>query len=63
MLDLSVIILTKDESMHIRRCLENVNRIARKVYVIDCFSTDGTQEIARELGAEVVEHKWPGNQA
>ncbi len=49
--------------MHIRRCLENVNRIARKVYVIDCFSTDGTQEIARELGAEVVEHKWPGNQA
>lgn len=63
MLDLTVIILTKDEHLHIARCLENVNQIAKKVYVIDCFSTDGTQEIARSLGAEVVERAWPGNQA
>ena len=63
MLDLSVIILTKDERLHIARCLENVNQIARKVFVVDCFSSDGTQDIARSLGAEVVEHKWPGNQA
>lgn len=63
MLDLTVIILTKDERLHIARCLENVNRIAKKVYVVDCFSSDGTQEIARSLGAEVVEHEWPGNQA
>lgn len=63
MLDLSVIILTYNEEIHIRRCIENVNQIARKVYVIDCHSADGTQEIARSLGAEVVEHDWPGNQA
>ena len=63
MLDLSVIILTYNEEIHIRRCIENVNQIARKVYVVDCHSTDGTQEIARSLGAEVVEHDWPGNQA
>lgn len=63
MLDITVIILTKDESLHLKRCLENVNKFAKKVYVIDCFSTDGTQEIAKSMGAEVVEHKWPGNQA
>lgn len=63
MLDITVIILTKDERLHIARCLENVNQIARKVYVVDCHSTDGTQEIARSFGAEVVEHDWPGNQA
>lgn len=63
MLDLSVIILTKDEKLHIARCLENVNQFAKKVYVIDCHSTDGTQEIARGMGAEVIEHDWPGNQA
>ena len=63
MLDITVIILTKDESVHIARCLENVNHIAKKVYVVDCFSTDGTQEIARSHGAEVIEHEWPGNQA
>lgn len=63
MLDITVIILTKDERLHIRRCLENVNQIAKKVFVVDCFSTDGTQDIARSLGAEIVEHEWPGNQA
>lgn len=63
MLDLTVVILTKDEKLHIARCLENVNHFAKKVYVVDCHSTDGTQEIARSLRAEVVEHDWPGNQA
>ncbi len=63
MLDLSVIILTYNEELHIRRCLENVNQFARKVYVVDCYSQDQTVHIAQELGAEVVFHKWPGNQA
>lgn len=63
MLDLSVIILTYNEELHIRRCLENVLPIAKKIYVIDCFSTDKTKEIASKLSAEVVEHEWPGNQA
>lgn len=63
MLDLSVIILTYNEELHIRRCLENVNQIASKVFVIDCYSTDKTTFIAKELGAEVVSHTWPGNQA
>jgi len=63
MLDLTVIILTKDERLHIARCLENVNQIAKQVYIVDCHSTDGTQYIARSYGAEVVEHDWPGNQA
>lgn len=63
MIDLSVIILTFNEELHIRRCLENVLPFAKKIYVIDCFSTDKTKEIASKLGADVVEHSWPGNQA
>lgn len=63
MLDITTIILTFNEEIHIRRCLENVRQFSSKVYVIDCFSTDKTVEIAREEGAEVIEHKWPGNQA
>lgn len=63
MLDITAIILTKNERLHIARCLDNVNQIAKKVYVIDCHSTDGTQDIARKYGAEVIEHDWPGNQA
>lgn len=63
MLEITTIILTYNEEMHIRRCLENVRQFSAKVYVVDCHSTDRTVEIAKELGAEVVEHEWPGNQA
>ena len=63
-LDVTVVILTFNEELHIRRCLENVCSIAQKVYVVDCHSTDRTQEICGEYGnVEVVERDWPGNQA
>lgn len=60
---ISVIILTYNEQLHIRRCIENIKPLAKEIFVVDCHSTDGTQAIARELGATVVEHDWPGNQA
>ncbi len=60
---LSVIILTANERLHIRRCIEKIKPLAREVFVVDCHSTDGTQAIAQACGARVVEHDWPGNQA
>ena len=64
MLDITVIILTYNEELHIRRCLENVCAFSRKVYVIDSPSTDETVEICKEFpNVEVVVHKYPGNQA
>lgn len=62
-LDITTIILTYNEAIHIGRCLENVNKICKKVFVVDCHSTDKTCQIAKESGAVVVEHDWPGNQA
>lgn len=55
---LTVIILTLDEEKHIRRCLESVEKIADRVVIVDCFSTDRTKELAREFGASVIEHEW-----
>lgn len=63
MLDLTAIILTKNEKLHIERCIKNLTGIANRIILIDSYSTDNTQEIAWNLGAEVIEHKWPGNQA
>lgn len=64
MLDLSVIILTYNEELHIRRCLENVSGFAKTIIVVDCFSTDRTKAICEEFGnVRFVEHAWPGNQA
>lgn len=64
MLDITTIILTYNEELHIRRCLENVCAFSKKVYVIDSPSTDKTVEICKEFpNVEVVVHKYPGNQA
>ena len=63
MLDITAIILTYNEEIHIRRCLENVGKFAKRIIVVDCFSKDKTCEIAKEMGAEVIQHEWPGNQA
>lgn len=62
-LDISVIILTKNEEIHIERCLENVRQFAKVAYAVDCFSTDRTVELAEKNGAKVVKHEWPGNHA
>lgn len=63
MLDLSVIILTYNEEIHIARCLDNVKSIAKHVFIVDSLSTDKTCENAGERGALVYQNKWPGNQA
>lgn len=62
-LDLSVIILTFNEEIHIRRCIENVKDIAKDVYVVDSFSSDRTIQIAEALGAKVYQNKWENSHA
>lgn len=64
MLPLTVIILTYNEELHIRRCLENICDLAQSVIVVDCISTDRTKSICSEFEkVRFVEHAWPGNQA
>lgn len=64
MLDVTTIILTYNEELHIRRCLENVCPFSKKVIVVDSPSTDKTVEICNEFtNVEIVVHKYPGNQA
>jgi glycosyltransferase involved in cell wall biosynthesis len=56
--DLTVIILTFNEEKHLARCLQSLQGVARRMVVVDCFSTDGTVAIAQSHGAEVVQHAW-----
>lgn len=57
-LDLTVIILTKNESLHIGRALKNIRGLARDVIVVDSFSTDDTVDICRRYGAVVLQNKF-----
>ena len=60
MLDLSVIILTGNEELHIKRCLDIICPVAKDVFVIDCFSKDRTVEIAQSYAnVHVLQHEWP----
>lgn len=59
-MNISVVILAYNEEIHIRRCIENVAPWARDVFVVDCFSTDRTAELAKELGAQVFQNTWEG---
>ncbi len=64
MLDLSVIILTYNEELHIRRCIENVLPIAKDIFIVDSFSTDRTLEIAKKyLNVHILQNKWENNYA
>ena len=56
---LSVILITKNEAANIRACLESV-AFADEVIVVDSGSSDETVAIAREMGAKVYVHDWPG---
>lgn len=56
--DLTVIILTFNEEKHLGRCLQSLRGVAKRVVVVDCFSTDGTVTLAQAQGAEVVQHAW-----
>ncbi|WP_336899151.1 glycosyltransferase family 2 protein [Rhodoferax sp.] len=57
---LSVIIITFNEAGNIEACLKSVS-FANEIIVVDSGSTDGTQDLARSLGAVVhVTSDWPG---
>jgi len=57
---IDVMIIAFNESLNLPHCLSALQGWANKVFVIDSGSNDGTQEIARSFGAEVVHHDWIG---
>ncbi len=63
MLDITVIILTKNEQKNIEACILSAKTIASRIIVVDSGSTDETVEIANRCGAETVFHEWHGHAA
>jgi glycosyltransferase involved in cell wall biosynthesis len=56
---ISATIIALNEERKIARAIESL-RCCDEILVIDSGSTDRTIEIARNLGARVVESPWPG---
>lgn len=58
---LSCYIRTLNEAARIGPVVRKAKEIGAEVIVVDCGSTDGTQQIASDAGARVIEKKWEGN--
>ena len=58
-INLSLIVPCKNEECNLLRCLKSVEWIEEK-FVVDSQSTDKTLEIAKNLGAIVVQFNYKG---
>lgn len=58
MTSLTTIILAHNEERHLARAIGSVASLGGQVVVVDSFSTDRTVEIARSLGALVLQNPW-----
>ncbi len=57
-LDFSVILLTKNEALHLDRCLSSLRKVTDNIFVVDSFSNDNTLLICANHKAKVVQREW-----
>lgn len=58
MVDLTVVILTKNEEKNLKKCIASLKNVAQRIVIVDSYSTDNTVALAKSLGAEVYEHQF-----
>ncbi len=58
---LSIVIITFNEQENLARCIDSVREVADEVVVVDSFSTDKTEVIAKAKGARFMQHKFDGH--
>ncbi|NNH86649.1 glycosyltransferase family 2 protein [Acinetobacter terrae] len=56
--NLTVILLTYNEEIHLERAIKSIKSIASEIYVVDSGSNDKTVEIAENSGAQVFYNKF-----
>jgi len=55
----SVLIPCKNEELNISACIQSINW-AKEIFIVDSQSTDKTVEIAKKLGAKIIQFKYKG---
>lgn len=58
LLDLTVIILTKNEEANIEKCIKSFKGIVKRFVIVDSYSTDRTKELCLDLGLDFYEHQF-----
>ena len=55
---IALVMIVRDEAPRLERCLASAAQYVDRMIVLDTGSTDGSQELARSLGAEVHHFDW-----
>ena len=62
MLDLTIVIITKNEEQNLKKCIESFKGVAKRIVVVDSYSTDGTKDLCNDLAKynnlSFYEHKF-----
>ncbi len=58
---LSAVIITYNEEHNIARCISSLQGVADEVIILDSYSDDATCQLAREMGARVMQHGFDGH--
>jgi glycosyltransferase involved in cell wall biosynthesis len=57
-MNITALIITKNEEIHIERCINNIKKLVSNVLIIDSFSNDNTIEIAKKLNIKFIQNKF-----
>lgn len=55
---ISAVILTKDEEIHLSRCLDSIKDIVDEILIVDSYSNDRTQQISNQYGCKFYQRMW-----
>ena len=57
-LNIAALIITKNEEIHIERCILSIKKLISKIYIIDSYSTDNTKNICQKYNIQFIENKF-----
>jgi glycosyltransferase involved in cell wall biosynthesis len=57
-MNITALIITKNEEIHIERCINNIKKLVNNVLIIDSFSNDNTIEIAKKLNIKFIQNNF-----
>jgi hypothetical protein len=56
--NIGVLIFTKDEEIHLQRCINSIKSISSTIYIVDSYSKDKTLIIAKKNNAKIFKKKF-----
>ena len=59
-MNISAVIITKNEERNIERCLKSLQGIVDEIIIVDSFSTDATKEICEKYDVKFFQQEWLG---